>query len=144
MTRTERLATELLKPLNPSLIVVLGFYTILWGLWIVSPFWSVFNAAPLYSTLASVSSEVVWGSLAVLAGVCVTYGAYRPSRVNLQFGSFVGALHWFIIALFYFIADWTSTGGISALAFAVYSGIVWVNVKMNGAYYDAQVAKRPL
>lgn len=137
MTRRDRLAAQLLKPLNTSIIVVLGFYTIIWGLWILSPWWSVFSAAPLYATLASVSSEVVWGALAVLAGVCVTYGAYHPSRRNLQFGAFVGALHWFIIAIFYFLADWASTGGITALTFAVYSGLVWVNVKMNSAYYEA-------
>lgn len=144
MTRRERLAEQLLRPINPSIIVILGFYTIVWGLWIASPFWSVFEAAPLYTVLASVSSEIVWGSLAVLAGICVTYGAYHPSRRNLQFGSFVGSLHWFVIAIFYFLADWASTGGITALTFSVYSGLVWVNVKINGAYYDHLVTKQPL
>lgn len=141
MTRTEKLAVQLLRPINPAIIVVLGFYTIIWGLWILCPFWTVFDHAPLYATMAGIGSEYVWGGLAVIAGCFVTRGAFHPSRRNLQIGAFVGSIHWFIIALLYFLGDWASTGGISALAFAIYSGLVWVNIKVNPEHYPDSVHK---
>lgn len=136
MTRSEKLAESLLKPINPSIIIILGVYTVVWGLWIANPFWTVFTQAPLYNALATISptfigAEVFWGLIAVVSGLVTMRGAMKPSYENLKFGSFVGFLHWFVIALLYFVGDWQSTGGITSLCFAIYSGLVWVNVKVN-------------
>lgn len=141
MKRTEKLAQQLLRPINTSFIVIFGFYTVLWGLWIFSPFWTVFTQAPLYAVMASISTEYVWGTIAMAAGLLITRGAFYPSRRNLQWGMFAGALHWFIIALLYFIGDWHSTGGITSLMFAVYAALVWVNVKVNPEHYPNHVPK---
>lgn len=136
MTTGEKIAVSLLRPLNPSLILVLGGYTILWGLWILNPWWTVFPTAALYAAMASLAPEYVWGGIAVLAGILIIRGALKPSYQNLLTGSWIGFLHWFIIAIMYFIGDWMNTGGITALTFAVYSGIVWVNIKVNKRVYD--------
>lgn len=139
MTRTEKLAANLLKPINPSLIVVFGFYTIVWGLWIFSPFWTVFTQAPLYAIMASISTEFIWGAIAVICGLFITRGAFKPSRSNIRTGSFIGAIFWLIIALLYFAGDWTSTGGITSLTFAIYSGLIWLNVTVNPEFYPDKI-----
>jgi len=72
---------------------------------------------------------------AVAAGCFVTRGAFHPSRRNLQLGSFIGFLHWLVIAILYFLSDWQSTGGLGALAFSIYSGLVWLNIKVNPEHY---------
>lgn len=136
MTTREKITISLLKPINPSIIIVLGLYTLLWGLWILSPFWTVFTQAPLYSAMAGIASETFWGFTAICSGAVITYGAIKPSFKNITRGAFVGAIHWFIIAIMYFVGDWTSTGGISAAAFCVYSAIVWANVKINRSHFD--------
>lgn len=131
MSRVEKVAEGLLRPINPTVIIVLGVYTVIWGLWIFSPFWSVFAAAPLYSAMASISSEYVWGAVAVISGLFIMRGAMKPSYKNLSLGAFIGCLHWLVVALLYFASDWHSTGGITSLTFAIYSALVWANVRVN-------------
>lgn len=135
MTRREKIATSLLKPINPSIVIVLGIYTIVWGLWILNPLFTVFTQAPLYSAMQAIAPEYVWGSIAVAAGLLVTRGATKPSYDNLRLGSFTGFLHWFVIGILYFMGDAASTGGITALTFAIYSAIVWVNIKVNRKHF---------
>lgn len=131
MTKTEKLAQSLLKPINPSVIIVLGIYTIVWGLWIFNPFWDVFTVSPLYSTMAGIGSEYIWGMIAIVSGIIICRGAVVPEFNNIQLGSLIGFFHWLVISTLYFIADWHSTAGLSAAAFAIYSGLVWVNTKVN-------------
>lgn len=135
MTKPERLAQQLLKPINPTIIIVLGIYTIVWGLWIACPFFDVFTASPLYATMAGIGSEYIWGSIAMVSGLIICRGAIKPRFGNIQFGAFIGFFHWTLISILYFIADWHSTAGLSAAAFAVYSGLVWVNTKVNHKVY---------
>lgn len=139
MTRLEKFADSLLKPINPSVIIILGLYTVVWGLWIISPWWSVFGAAPLYSAMASIANEYFWGGVAIGAGLVIVRGAVKPSYSNLHMGAFVAALHWFIIGLMYFVGDWMNTGGITAMTFAVYAGLIWVNIKVNKRLYQKSI-----
>ena len=136
MTKFDSIADSLLKPINPSVSIILGAYTILWGFWIFNPFWMVFTHAPLYAAMAHIAPEYLWGIIAIVSGMFITRGAIKPSYRNLQLGAFIGFFHWFIIAILYFVADWQSTGGITALAFAVYSAIIWVNVKVNRKHFN--------
>lgn len=135
MSRLESLADNLLRPLNPTIIIILGLYTATWGLWVANPFWTVFTQAPIYLAMAQMAPEIVWGAIAVTAGIVISYGAYKPSAKNLQLGAFVGFFHWFVIGILYLISDWQNTGGITSLTFAIYSALVWVNVKINRKHY---------
>jgi hypothetical protein len=138
MTRLEKLALSLMKPINPSIIIILGLYTMIWGFWIFNPWWSVFSQAQLYSSMAVIGGEWLWGSIAIVAGMVITRGAVKPSYFNLHVGAFVAFLHWFTIAVLYFMGDWTNTGGITALTFAIYAGIVWINIKVNRKLYESK------
>lgn len=125
-----------MKPINPSVIIVLGFYTIVWGLWLLSPFWPVFSQAPLYSAMMGIGSEYFWGSVAVTSGALISRGAIKPSYMNLTVGSFVGFFYWLVVAILYFAGDWMNTGGITSLTFAIYSGLVWLNIKVNKDHFQ--------
>lgn len=137
MTRTEKIAVGILRPINTSLTVIVGGYTILWGLWFICPFWSVLSSAALYSVMAEIAPGYVWGCIAVLAGAIITRGALKPSSANLQWGALAGFFHWFAISMMYFLGDFTNTGGITALVFALYFCVIWVNVKVNRCHYDS-------
>lgn len=127
----DSLAVKLSKPINPSLIVILGLYTVLWGLWILSPFWTVFTQAPVYCAMALIMPETCWGILATLAGLFIIKGAVSEEYSKLILGSMVSFLHWLTIAILYFAADWQNTGGITCIMLAAYSAIVWINIKIN-------------
>jgi hypothetical protein len=140
MTTPEKVAKSLLKPINPTVIIVLGLYTIVWGLWIINPFWSMFSQGAVYSAMAAVHifgipPEVLFGSIALIAGSIVVRGALKPSFGNIQLGALIGFFHWFTIAILCFMADWQASGGITALTFAIYCGLVWLNIKVNSKVF---------
>lgn len=128
-------AAAMLRQISPAIIAIVGVYTIVWGLWVLSPYWTVFPSAPLYGALSAVGTEMAWGGFAIGCGLLTLRGAFAPSLGNLRFGSFMGFCHWLLIGIFYFIGDWTSTGGITCIAFAAISGLVWLNTKLNPHYY---------
>lgn len=134
--RLDKLAAGLLRPINPSIIIVLGFYTILWGLWVINPFWSVFTHSGVYVVLATNGGEYIWGGIALVAGILIARGAIKPSYGNLIRGSFAGFLLWLTIGISYLVSDWASTGGITTLAFATYSLMVYLNIKVNKTYFQ--------
>lgn len=131
----DRLAEGLLKPINPSVIIVLGLYTILWGLWVVNPFWTVFTLSGLYSALATFGGEYFWGGIVLVSGLLITRGAIKPSYMNLTVGSAVGFIIWLIVGIFYMFGNWASTGGITALAFSTYSLLIYLNIKTNKTFF---------
>lgn len=136
MNKRDKVASGLLRPVNPSVIIVLGFYTVLWGLWLLSPFWTVFTQAPLYSEMMGLGPEPVWGVIAIISGGFICRGAIKPSYMNLRVGSFVGFMYWLIVGILYLMGDWMNTGGITALTFALYSALIWVNIKVNRAHFE--------
>lgn len=131
MTNKEKFATALLLPINPALVVLLGIYTVVWGLWIANPFWDVFATAPLFSAMANVASEYVWGGIAIVAGIVIIAGSYIRSYGALTRGSAVAFLHWFIISIMYFMGDPLNTGGITSLVIALYAAMVYWNIRIN-------------
>lgn len=126
-----KLAETLLLPLNLAAVIFLGLYTTIWGLWVVAPWWEVFNQAQLYHVLATVAPEWFWGGIAVTCGLFILYGALKPTYGPLVRGSSVAFWHWFMITIFYFMGDPFNTGGITALAFALYSAFVYLNIRVN-------------
>lgn len=133
---SQKLATALLLPINPAAVVLLGIYTVVWGAWVANPFWSVFGQAQLYSVLASAAPfpfppEAFWGLFAILCGLITIYGAYRRNYRSLINGAAAACWHWMMIAVFYFLGDPASTGGITALFLAIYAGFIYLNVRVN-------------
>jgi hypothetical protein len=127
----EHLAGALLKPINPAASIILGVYTILWGLWVINPLWSVFARAPLYSVMATIAPEWAWGCFALFCGSVMVYGSMKRSYRALTNGAGVVNFHWTIVGLCYFLGDWQSTGGITALCIAFYAGFVYLNIRVN-------------
>jgi hypothetical protein len=127
----ENLAGALLKPINPSASVILGVYTVLWGLWVVNPFWSVFSGAEVFSVMSGLAPEFVWGIIAILCGSLMIYGATKRAFKSLTRGAGVVGIFWFLISLCYFLSDWHSVNGITAVVMAIYAGFVYLNIRVN-------------
>lgn len=103
----------------------------MWGLWVGNPIWSVFARAPLYSVMAHIAPEWAWGCFAILCGSLMIYGATKRSFGALTRGAGAVGIHWFLISLCYFFADWQSTGGITGLMLSIYAGFVYLNIRVN-------------
>jgi hypothetical protein len=120
----------LMEPINSVLIIILGVYTLVWGLWVINPFWNVFTQASLYSQMATYP-EWAWGAFATISGIGIIYGVYKGSNKSLRSGAGIAYFHWLIISIMYFMGDWKNTGGITALAFAVYALVVFLALRKN-------------
>lgn len=128
---TEKLAKALLLPINPAAVIILGIYTIVWGAWVANPLWEVFSHAPLYAKMATFAPEWAWGLLAIAMGAMTVYGAVRRYYPALVRGAASSGLFWFFVSIFYFVSDAASTGGITALVFAVYAFFIYLNIRVN-------------
>lgn len=124
------LARRLMQPINPSLVALLGGYTFLWGLWLLSPWWHVFERAPLYSKMA-VFPEWVWGAVAVYSGLELLRGVIRSKNKDLRRGAFIGYIHWLVITFMYFWGDWHNTGGITSMTVSLYCFVIYLNYRRN-------------
>jgi hypothetical protein len=127
----DKFVYSLMRPINTASTIIISAYTILWGCWIVNPFWNIFDHSPLYSWMQSVAPEGYWGGQAILVGVAITYGVLRNSYRSLTCGAFIGFLHWLLISVGYFIADWQNTGGVTSLMISVYCAFVYLNIRIN-------------
>lgn len=103
----------------------------------MNPWSNAFGAAAVYSAMSHLLPEIGWGLIAVVAGCGTTHGAMKPSYLNLQVGSFIGFFHWLVIGILYCASNLSDPTGIMALTFAIYSALVWVNIKINRAHYEA-------
>lgn len=128
---TEKLAEALLLPINPAAVIILGIYTVVWGAWVANPLWEVFNHAVLYTKMASFMPEYAWGILAIVMGSVTIYGALKRHYPALVRGAATSGFFWFAVSIFYFVGDWASTGGITALVFAVYAMFIYLNIRVN-------------
>lgn len=125
-----KVADTLMQPINPSLILLLGIYTALWGFWLANPWWHVFSRAPLYSQMHQYP-EWAWGFFAISSGFGIMIGVLIGSNYSLRWGAGIGYFHWLIITGMYFAGDWRNTGGITSLLLCIYCLVVWLNLHKN-------------
>jgi len=126
----ERLAEAMLRPINPAAIILLGVFTLIWGLWVGNPFWEVFPTAKMFSFM-SLAPEAVWGVMALSAGTIISHGAITRKPGALILGAQTGGFFWLLVSLMYFVGDWMNTGGIMTLLLSVYSMFIYLNLKVN-------------
>jgi hypothetical protein len=134
--RGANLARRLGEPINTGAVIILGVYTLLWGIWIANPWWSVFNHAMSYSWLAGtdildIPPEYFWGFNAIIFSGFMIYGVVRGSHRSLTHGAFAGFIHWALVSVGFLIGDWQTTEGITALMVSFYCAYVYLNLMIN-------------
>lgn len=122
--------------MNMSVVLVLGLFTFIWGLWVINPFWTVFTQATLYADMREYGGELFWGSFALFTGALTIYGAIRMQPPYVYYGSAASGWHWFVVGIFYLLGDWQNTGGITAWFISILSLCVYLNIKINYEHGD--------
>jgi hypothetical protein len=126
----KRLLREILAPINTAAIMILGVFTVLWGLWVFVPFWDVFSRAAAFHYFL-ILPEFFWGGVAISAGMAMVYGVLKSSYKSLTTGAMVGFFHWFVICVFFFAGDWQNVGGVTYMMISVYCAFIWLNLRVN-------------
>lgn len=128
------IARTLLTSLGTSVIFLLGLYTMLWGAWVINPFWDTFSQASLYSEMHATGGEFFWGAFALVTGAVTSWGAIKARPPYIYHGTAAASWHWAVVGTFYFMGDFRNTGGITALFLALLSLCIYLNVKVNYKY----------
>lgn len=131
-----RFVRDVLQPINTAAISIMGVYTVLWGIWVASPFWDAFERAEAFSIMAHVAPEHVWGVVALIVGCIMIRGVMKRSYRALTIGALAGFFQWITVCGFFFFGDWQNTGGITYLMIAAYCGFIWLNLRVNKAHFD--------
>ena len=126
------------RPINKAAVSIMGAFTMLWGFWVVNPFWNVFTTAPLFQFMASVAPEWAWGLAALVVGAVIIYGVVKMSYRSLISGAQTGFYFWLFASISFFIGDWQNTGGITLLMIALYCGYVALNLAINKEYFYSE------
>ena len=124
-----------MRPINTNLIILLGMWTALWGVWVAMPMWDAFESAKMFTYMESLFPEWVWGTAAIISGLVMCFGVLFNSFRSLSFGAWVGFVFWTAVSIMYFIGDWQNTGGITVIAFAVYSAVIRINLSVNKEFF---------
>ncbi len=129
--KLDKLALELLKPMNKRDVLLLSLYATLWGLWVSNPYWDTFSRSKVYSKLEYICPEWCWGLAALLIGVLSVYAVTRDKFSFLKLLSKCGTILWLIIALLYVTTDFTSTGWITAFIISTFYFLKAINLSIN-------------
>ena len=127
----DKLAVELLRPMNKRDVLLLSLYATLWGTWVVNPVWDTFAKSKIYANLGYIFPEYVWGGAALVIGVLSVYSVMRDRLTLLKFLSKCGCTLWLVIALLYFSTDYSSTGWITAFVISTFYGLKAINLSVN-------------
>jgi len=131
MTRMDRIALGLLKPVNPYGSLILGLLTFAWGIWIAIPAWAVFDSAPLFSRINQIAPEWAVGIFAVAVGIALMISVVKGSFKCLSAVLVACAWYWTITSGLMWWGDWRNTGGLTYSFIAIYSIYLHLNIKMN-------------
>lgn len=119
----------LVEPINSALIMILGIYTTMWGLWLASPFWDVFTSARLYSKMDQLAPEWVWGVIAIGVGISVLL--YANHKDTFRRGAAIGYIFWLINSTMYAMGDLTNTGAITSATFSMLYALVYLSARFE-------------
>lgn len=129
----DKLVESILLPTNPTIAVVMGFYSLVYGVWLTAPGWTAFGVTS--TARATILPELVWGILAAAIGVIIILGTrFIQHDILIRTGLMAGCIYWTIAAVLSLISDWQSTAWITSFALTAYCGLLWLNITVNRHY----------
>jgi len=138
MTKADRLAMGLLRPINPYASILLGIFTFIWGLWLQMP-WGSFDGARLFSMMDRLAPEWAWGTFAMAVGALNIYTITRKKKKLLARSHGLATWHWGLVSLMMWLGDWQNTGGLTYSFIAIYASYCFLNVKINNVKFDEEI-----
>lgn len=93
---------------------------LLWGLWVLSPFWDTFSSSAVFSGLKQVALEVVWGMVAAILGAIELILIHRGFQRVRQVITVINIFFFSLLAILYAIGNIQST---AALTYTIFAGM---------------------
>jgi nitrate reductase gamma subunit len=117
---------------------VCAFAAILWGLWVVNPFWNTFDPtkSSVFRSMSEVAPEWVWGLVILLIGI-LQFVSRRTMNIKFRsISSFLAMFVWITLSIFYLMGNYASPGISMYVIYTAMNYIVFLY-----AIHDGKVAK---
>jgi hypothetical protein len=120
----DKLARRLLQPVNTSVVSIMGIFNTLLGFWLVLPMKSL-------NKYDGQALEVGIGSVTLIIGIFILWGAISERIPVLIIGSMTGAIFWVMASGLAITTNWRATDWIFTFMIATYHGFVGLNMIVN-------------
>ena len=100
-----------------------ALYLVWWGVWVANPFWNTFTTSSVYSTLAELAPEWMWGTTVLVIGILFIIFLFGD---NLQIRLVLTLLSCFtfmVLCITYALGNIASTG---LIAYGVMALCSWL------------------
>jgi hypothetical protein len=94
-------------------------FLILWGVWVMNPFWDTFVVSGSYALMAKLAPEWLWGAVFLFIGIVQMFALFTPRLKLRLYTSFSSILILSTLAIFSGVGNYRSTGMIGAISIAV-------------------------
>lgn len=130
------LSLMVFEKVSTFVVLLLGFFTVLWGFWLVAPGWDVFGRAKQYELLRMLATEYVWGGVAMILGIILMSAAWSRRPDPIRISSLILFYFWGWVATSYLWSDWRILAWIPATFFSIIHGYAYVNLTLRMKYGD--------
>ncbi len=117
------------EPMNPAGRVLMGAWTIAWGIWFASPFWDVYDTSIVYEHMMKSAPEYVWGLAGILIGLYVFVSSLKDSKVHVYWSTFLMFYFWLIIDVFMWSSNFRATQPLMIFFICLYCAWIHLNIK---------------
>lgn len=73
--------------------------SLIWGLWVLSPFWDTFQSVRTYHIMSDVAPEWVWGLVMCLSAILNLFAMLRNHSILRRFALSGAVFIWFFISV---------------------------------------------
>jgi hypothetical protein len=108
-----------------------GLLSVVWGLWLMSPFWNTYNAAFFFAAFAALGPPWIFGGAAVLLGTAKIYSTIRQVQPLLRCTAFALVMQWITVSILVFLGDPTNTAMVVYPFLATWNAWLWLRIKMG-------------
>ena len=118
----------MLKPINPSMCLLLGYINILYSIVVLIPGG---DQDHYYEYLDEVFSHSLWVLLFLITGIAILHYVSRQSMIKAARALAVNGLLWIMLTTYNIVDVFYSALWVPTLAIAVYSILVSANFSVN-------------
>jgi len=106
---------------------LLSFFMIVWGLWLLNPFWETFSL-PSFAAFLMIADESVWGIVALLIGIGTLVSAGVKVYLARRIMIFLNIFWWTFVSTMFLIAVPENTAAPIYMMLAILS--FWRYIKL--------------
>ena len=112
-------------------LLILSFGMIAWAGIVLNPAVSTFGASSIYSHMAGIASENVWGVFFLSSGLVMLWGTIKRSVDVMGLGTILGSILWLMLATSYALTSLALTPIVTTGTMALLHAWGWWSVKRN-------------